>query len=150
MIFEVVPDKFRKFPNEQIKLPIRSTSKSAGYDFFSNEDYVLEPGENHTFWTDIRINLVWSQFLMIVPRSSLAIFKNVTVTNSPGIVDADYYNNVSNGGNIGISLLNRGNKSIIINKGERIAQGIILEYKRVLNEEETRNKRKGGFGSTGD
>ena len=51
--FEEVRDEFKVFPDVETKLPERSDSRSAGYDLHSKEDYVLQPGESHTFWTDV-------------------------------------------------------------------------------------------------
>ena len=47
--FEEVRDEFKVFPDVETKLPERSDSRSAGYDLHSKEDYVLQPGESHTF-----------------------------------------------------------------------------------------------------
>jgi dUTP pyrophosphatase len=65
-----------------------------------------------------------------------------------GIVDADYYNNPSNEGELFVQLINYGLRDYTIKKGERIGQAIFLPYLTADNEEAPRADRTGGFGST--
>lgn len=46
--FEEVKPEFMKFPNVKTRLPERSDAKSAGYDFYSKENYVINR-KNRTF-----------------------------------------------------------------------------------------------------
>ena len=149
MRFRVVRNENRIFPDIEIKLPERKTRFSAGYDFYSNEDYVLKPNEMHVFWTDTKIELALNLFLQISIRSSLG-GKGLSLANSIGIIDSDYYENESNDGNIGIMIRNNSKSNIKINRRDRIAQGIILSYFTVEENEVLYDKRKGGFGSTKD
>ena len=148
MLFEIVKDEYRKFKDEEIKLPIKMTETSAGWDIYSNEDKLLKPNKPYTFWTDIKVKLNDDEFLMIVPRSSIAINHNIMLANSVGIIDHDYYDNEDNDGNIGICMYNYGTEETHIYKGMRIAQGIPIKYINYL-EGEHGIKRYGGFGSTG-
>ena len=52
--FEIVEDKFRKFPDVDVKLPQRGTSQAMAYDFYSNETITILPGEQYMFATDIK------------------------------------------------------------------------------------------------
>ena len=77
--FEEVRDEFKVFPNVETKLPERSDSRSAGYDLHSKEDYVLQPGESHTFWTIDCIKYDFhSYYLPVLPnppvRLTLSVF----------------------------------------------------------------------------
>ena len=47
-----------------------------------------------------------------------------------------------------IKLQNEGDKDFVINKGDAIAQGIFVKFYTIDNEEEIKDIRKGGFGST--
>ncbi len=143
-MFEMVTKENRKNKNTPI-LPQRATTHSAGYDFFCPTQLVIPPHSTKLIWTDIKIELNPNEFLLMVPRSSMAIKKSIQLTNSPGIIDADYYNNPSTEGNIAISLHNFGTDTQILESNERIAQGIILNYKAF---EELYIMRKGGIGST--
>jgi len=67
--------------------------------------------------------------------------------NSTGIIDCDFYQNPSSDGNIGICLLNLTDKPVIIEKGERIAQGIFQTF-LVADDDNVSEERTGGIGST--
>lgn len=63
------------------------------------------------------------------------------------IIDADYYNNKDNEGEIFFQLINLSPFPIILHKGDIIGQGIIKSYEKI-DEDNSINERKGGFGST--
>ena len=65
-----------------------------------------------------------------------------------GIIDSDYYNNPDNEGEIKLILYNLGDEDVIVEKGERIAQGLFTKY-LVADGDNIKTKRLGGFGSTG-
>ena len=89
------------------------------------------------------------EYLQLQMRSSFASKNQVIIPQSVGIIDSDYYNNESNEGHIMVALLNLSDKNVEINAGERIAQGIFLNYLTVDNDMPTSDVRNGGFGSTG-
>ena len=133
---------------ESIIIPKRSTKYSAGYDLRSLEDYILKPNESHAFKTGLKVSMNENEVFMIFDRSSVGFKYDVCLSNSVGIIDADYYNNKDNEGHIAVKLINHGTKEYEIKKGDRIAQGIFLKYLCTDDEEEITNKRKGGIGST--
>lgn len=67
------------------------------------------------------------------------------------IIDSDYYNNESNEGEIFFQIINLFPEDIILHKGDKIGQGVFLNY-NLTSEDEiyswTNIKRSGGFGST--
>lgn len=69
------------------------------------------------------------------------------LANGVGIIDADYYNNPDNEGEIFFQLFNLSPFNIQIKKGEAIGQGIILPY-GVIDNDAASGERLGGFGST--
>lgn len=144
--FEVVRDEYRKHPEVEIKLPTRATTHSAGYDFYSPVDVVIEPGKSCFFFTDVKANMYWDNVLMLYVRSSMGKHP-VVIANGTGIVDSDYYSNEDNDGNIGFRLLNLGDEPYEIKIGDRIGQGVFLKYGTV-KDDNTTTERKGGFGST--
>ena len=133
---------------ESIEIPKRSTKYSAGYDLRSLEDYILKPNESHAFKTGLKVSMNENEVFMIFDRSSVGFKYDVCLSNSVGIIDADYYNNKDNEGHMAVKLINHGTKDYEIKKGDRIAQGIFLNYLCVDDEEEIKNERKGGIGST--
>ena len=144
--FEFVENSHRR--HVDVKLPEKATEHSVGYDFFSPEKRALAPGEQHMFWTDVKVHLKQDEALLISPRSSIGIIKNLMLANTIGTIDPDYYGNEENDGNIGICLYNYGTERALMEKGGRIAQGTVIT---VVHDKipGNLNKRKGGFGSTG-
>ena len=131
-----------------IELPKRSTSKSAGYDIRSMENGIIKPGEYKRFKTGLKVSMNDDEVLYIYSRSSLGYKHGVTMVNSVGVIDADYYNNPDNEGHFSVCLINHGDKEYKVEIGDKIAQGIFSKYLKVDNEEEILEKRVGGFGST--
>lgn len=151
--FEEVKEEFKKNPNVETRLPERSDSRSAGYDFYSKEDRTLMPGESYTFWTDVKALMFFDNVLQIYTRSGNGCKRGVFPRNCVGIVDASYYGNESNDGNIGICLLNTGKDPFDVKIGDRIAQGVFTRY-LICDDDKFLAKsdfstRSGGFGSTG-
>lgn len=144
--FEVVRDEFRKHPETTIKLPTRATEHSAGYDFYSPDNVVINPNEMVMIWTDVRAHMHWDNALLIIPRSSMGK-QPIMIANTVGLIDADYYGNESTDGNIGFRLLNLGNTPYEIKVGDRIGQGIFIKYNTV-KDDDVAGLRTGGFGST--
>ena len=129
------------------KIPTRATSGSAGYDFYIPEKVILEPGETKMIKTGVRAYMEKNEVLLLYVRSSVGIKKKLVLANGTGVIDSDYYNNASNGGEIGICLRNNSFDHVTIEAGERIAQGIFINYLTVDNDN-TNTDRSGGFGST--
>jgi len=69
--FKIVSDEHRKHKN--VKLPLRGTKDSAGYDFL--------------FWTDIKSYMNTGEVLEVYVRSSIAIKKGLMLCNQVGIID---------------------------------------------------------------
>lgn len=152
--FEIIDkDTFiRDIPNgnyDDVILPKRSTSNSAGYDFYSVISITLNPGERMVIPTGIRAKMNDNEFLGIFVRSSLGFKYNVRMCNQVGIIDADYYGNAGNGGHIFVCLQNEGDNVIEIKKGDRFVQGIFIPY-LITDNDITTDTRIGGIGSTDD
>jgi dUTP pyrophosphatase len=145
--FEIVEDAFRKHPNVDIQLPKRGTSRAMAYDFFSPIEVELQPGEKMLIFTDIKAYMQDGEALILNPRSSMGKL-DLTFANTQGWIDADYYGNESNDGNIGIYLKNNGKEVVKINIGDRIGQGAFIPF-LVADNGNTKELRKGGYGSTG-
>lgn len=135
--------------NKGIEIPTRKTANSAGYDLASAETVRLEPNEVMIIPTGLKAYMLDDEYLGIHIRSGLSIRKKISLVNGQGIIDADYYNNPDNEGHIMVAVLNHSNISVLVEKGERIAQGIFYKYLKADNEEPSKTTRSGGFGSTG-
>jgi dUTP pyrophosphatase len=143
--FEVVS----KYKKEDVKLPERKTKGSAGYDFSAVETVEIPPKEIRFVPTGVKAKMQEDEMLQVYPRSSLSFKKHLMKANSVGIIDSDYYNNPDNEGEIILILYNFGHEKVVIEKGERIAQGVFMKYYTVDNDG-SNVKRLGGFGSTGN
>ena len=97
--------------------------------------------------TGVKCQLASDEYLELVPRSSTPLKYWLLVANSPGIIDADYYNNPDNEGEIFIQLINLFPAPIQLRKGDKIAQAIIRKY-YVTEDDVASGMRTGGFGST--
>lgn len=135
---------------DNIQIPTRSTSGSAGYDFRTPIPFELAAGQTIKIPTGIKVCLDNGTFLLCVPRSGLGFKYRLQLDNTVGVIDEDYYNNPGNEGHIWVKLTNdsREGKSITLNIGDAIFQGIILSYLTVCGDD-AHGARVGGFGSTG-
>lgn len=132
-------------------LPVRKTKKSAGYDFECIETITIQPykaGDKPILVpTGVKCKMQDDEFLMLVNRSSNPKKKNLVIPNSMGIIDADYYGNPENDGELMFAFYNLGTEPVTIEKGYAIGQGIFQKYYTVENDNAT-GERRGGFGST--
>ena len=82
----------------------------------------------------------------IRPRSGLALKQGLTLLNSPGTIDSDYR------GEIQVIAINLGSESIVVKRGERIAQmvlqRVIQGQWREVAELPDSERQAGGFGHT--
>lgn len=129
-----------------IKLPVRATSGSAGYDFFAPVRMEIPAGETVRVPTGIRCRMDNDRFLAIFPRSGLGFKYRLALDNTVGIIDADYYG-AENEGHIMIKMTNNGERDLVIEACKGFAQGIFLPY-LLTDDDETTASRTGGFGST--
>lgn len=132
---------------KNICIPERATSGSAGYDFYSPINFQLSPGDTIKIPTGIRCLMDESWVLLLFPRSGLGFKYQMGMCNTIPVIDSDFYFS-SNEGHIFIKFVNRGDQVININKNDRVAQGVFLPY-GITEDDNVKNERNGGFGSTG-
>lgn len=174
---------------EELLLPKRATSGSAGYDFVVAEDTLIPSYDNYinsislyTYQainanaalenisspytledvakitkatgakptlvpTGVKVYLPNKYFLQLSVRSSCPLKHWLILANGVGIIDSDYYNNPDNEGHIFFQIINMFPYDILLQKGEKIGQGIILPY-YLASEKGPAAARVGGFGST--
>lgn len=99
--------------------------------------------------TGIKSNMNEDEVLELYNRSSNPKKLGLILANGVGVVDADYYNNPDNDGEIMFAFYNILPWSVTVSVGDRIGQGVFKKYLRP--EEGLRIKgveREGGFGST--
>ena len=133
---------------DNIKLPKRATTGSAGYDFFSPVAIELKPNETIKIPTGIRVEILEDWVLKLYPRSGLGFKYRLQLNNTVGIIDSDYYYS-DNEGHIFAKITNdtNENRAVDIKAGDGFMQGIFIQYGITLDDDVT-EIRNGGFGST--
>lgn len=135
--------------SEGLDLPAYGTSGAVGVDFQAaiETPLTLKPGDRILVPTGLCLALPTGYELQIRPRSGLALKHGIMVPNSPGTIDEDYR------GEVRIILINAGMEKFVIERGMRVAQGVLAPVVRMKWQEcsslDTTERGHGGFGSTG-
>lgn len=170
-------EKVSRFNEIDLPLPVRKTAQSAGYDFVVAEDIIIPPYAemSEKMWanrptyvpslneaaaiikeakakvtlvsTGMKCQLDEGTYLELSVRSSCPLKHWLVLGNSVGIIDADYYNNPDNEGEIFFQIINLAPFAIQLKRGDAIGQGIIKPYLTTEDDAAT-GERTGGFGST--
>lgn len=127
-----------------IKLPQRSSVFSAGYDFYLPAAELFTPTKPTKVMTGIRWIGDGDKVLLLFPRSGLGCKYGVRLSNTVGVVDADYCNS-DNEGHIMAFVETR--EDCFVDKGKAFIQGVIVPYALVADDAAT-GVRNGGFGSS--
>jgi len=132
------------------KIPEYATADSAAVDLRAavDETIILNPGEKILVPTGIAIQPERNDIVAIVAgRSGMGIKHGITLSNSIGVIDADYR------GEICVGLINHGSAPFEIERGQRIAQLFFVPvyHAKFIESEalDTTDRGSGGFGSTG-
>ena len=135
-----------------VNLPKRATAGSAGYDFECAEDTIIAPGSIKLIPTGIKCRIDKGYFLQLALRSSTPKKKGLMLANSIGIIDEDYWGSdnapVEEQGHIMFQVYNFTDHDVIVNKGERIGQGVFMRYYVTEDDQATGDRMGKGFGST--
>jgi len=127
--------------------PTRGSEEAAGYDLYAATAVEVAPGQTVKIPTGISIALPKNTFGAIFARSGLATKRGLAPANKVGVVDSDYR------GPVIVALYNQSAEVQKIEKGERIAQLVVIPYMPVIFEEKEElddtERGEGGFGSTG-
>ena len=135
--------KFSKLDQcRKAELPIRATKHSAGYDFYAAASVEIKPGEKYTIPTNTVVEMDEDDVLLIFPRSSYSIKFGLELVNSVGVIDADYKDQIF------ICYRNTGDKPFFVKRGDRIAQGVFVNFLKT-DDDNAGGERHGGVGSTG-
>lgn len=134
---------------KDLPLPHYMSEQAAGMDLFAavGETVPLLPGKRTLIPTGIAIALPPGYEGQVRPRSGLASRHGVTLLNTPGTIDSDYR------GEVKAVLVNFGEETFNVERGQRIAQLVIqalpkIQIKEVEELPETL-RGEGGFGHTG-
>ena len=85
--------------------------------------------------------------IQVRPRSGLAFKHGISVPNAPGTIDSDYR------GELKVLLINHGQETFSIARGDRVAQLVLAPVTRAafteVDDLDETVRGAGGFGSTG-
>ncbi len=131
-----------------LPLPKYQTKGSCAFDFIARETITIEAHAVGFVPGNLIVKVPEGHSLLILPRSSLFRKKSLLIPNSPGLIDCDYCGPEDE---IKIQVLNFDDNPVIVERGERLAQGLFVRSDQAeWNEVNHPNHdSRGGFGSTG-
>lgn len=156
-----VPIDIRLF-REGAQVPSHADDGSAGYDVYAWTDITektygikIAPHTMEVIKTGINIRIPRGLQVLVLPRSGNAFKSNITIINSPGLIDSSYDGDGEDY-EIKVGLFNHGDDQFIVKHGDRIAQlllvpALFINWNIVNTDNINRpiKARTGGFGSTG-
>jgi len=137
-----------------LELPSAATAHAAGMDLRAalpeGEVWALDPGARRLVPTGLVMAIPPGFEGQVRPRSGLALKHGLTVLNAPGTIDADYR------GEVQVLLINHGDQSFELRRGERIAQLLVAPVaswtwvpEPTVEALGDTGRGSGGYGSTG-
>lgn len=133
---------------ENLQLPRRATSGSAGYDIFTPVGFELPAGGSIKIPTGMRAIMEDGWVLTLYPRSGLGFKFRFQLDNTVGVIDSDYAR-AENEGHIFLRMTNdnREGKGLRVPAGTAFAQGVFLPF-GITVDDDVQAVRSGGLGST--
>lgn len=134
---------------EGLPIPRYMTEHAAGMDLYAavTGELTLATGARTLVPTGLRLAIPPDYEGQVRPRSGLALRQGLTILNTPGTIDADYR------GEVQVIVANLGSESVVIRRGDRIAQLVITPVTRatlqVVESLDETARGDGGFGHTG-
>ncbi|MDD5651149.1 MAG: dUTP diphosphatase [Candidatus Nanoarchaeia archaeon] len=133
--------------SENAKMPTRGTKESAGLDFYTPINIIIEPRKDVLIPLDICVEMPQGYTLIMKEKSGIATKKKCDILAC--VIDSDYR------GNVHAHLYNNSDHEVTFTKGDKICQGLVFPVwngvPKLVNEVDVNTERKdGGFGSTGD
>jgi len=128
-----------KGTDDESYLPEVATIGSAGYDLKTTRTLLVPAHETVIVPTGVELSIPNNMVGIVTSRSGIALNKGLIVLNAPGVIDADFKDEIH------IILHNISKVPQAITEGDRIAQILVIKHE-AKSGTKTRN---GGFGSTG-
>ena len=135
--------------DKSLPLPRYQTDGSVGFDLYAREETRIAPKSIALIPANVIVEVPDGYMLVIVTRSSTPKRKGLVVPHGIVILDRDY---CGPNDEALIQVYNITDNEVIVERGERIGQGVfvkvgIAEWEEL--DEAPRSKTRGGFGSTG-
>lgn len=134
--------------DKSLDIPEYKTKGAVGFDLTAREETVLAPSEMKLIPLNLIVKIPKGFGLFIFSRSSVPSKKGLMIANGVGVIDQDYNGEEDE---LKTLALNVTKKKVIVEKGERICQGIFLKLAvaKFAEVKKMGKKSRGGFGSTG-
>lgn len=131
-----------------LPLPEYKTSGAVAFDLIARTEMEIESHALALIPLNVIIEIPKGYTFILAPRSSLPIKKGLLIPNGVGVFDQDYCGPEDEWR---LEVLNFTEKKVKIEKGERVAQGLLVPIEKAEWQEvkEINHKSRGGFGSTG-
>jgi dUTP pyrophosphatase len=138
--------KIKRF-DKNLPLPQYKTAGAAGFDLSAREKTTIKPRAIGYVPLNVAVETPRDHFFVLAVRSSTHKM-GLMPANGIGIGDSDFRGDEDE---YKIALLNFTNKPVTVEKGTRIAQGLIVKHIKANWQEVDKliSKTRGGFGSTG-
>lgn len=125
-------------------MPVYATAGSAAFDLHSAIDIVIPPRS----WESVPLGVYCAEMdrshcVFLFCRSGKAASCGIGMRNGVGVIDSDYR------GEWHALLDNWSDVPFHVQRGDRVAQGIVIEPHRLHGIEVLQQERTGGLGSTG-
>lgn len=136
-----------KLLTQTAKVPEYQSSEAGCFDIFSDDGVIVPPKSSGKVRTGIAVEIPEDHVLLLFSRSGHGDRYRVRLQNSVGVIDADYR------GEIMVMIANDAPLTFYIERGARIAQGLVVPRPRVafsaVDDLSRTARGVGGFGSTG-
>jgi dUTP pyrophosphatase len=134
--------------DKDLPLPKYETAGAAAFDIMAREDMSIEAGQIGLIPGNVIVKVPDGYMLVLVPRSSTPRKKGLSIPHGIGIIDMDYHGPEDE---LKVQVLNFTKESVLVSRGERIAQAVFVKIDKFEFEEveQIAEKSRGGFGSTG-
>ena len=133
--------------DESLPLPEYKTEGAVGFDLYARRATRIAPGESVRIPANVIIQTPPGYLLLLAARSSLSKKHGLMLANGIGVIDQDFCGLEDE---IQLAIINVGNETHFIERGERLVQGILIQIERAeWDETEIQAPTRGGFGTTG-
>lgn len=109
----------------------------------------IKPNETVILGSGIKVSVPVGCVMLMYPRSSTGIKLHCMLSNTTGVIDSGYRDEVK------IAITNFGSETVCLQDGQRVAQFMIIKRPKLAlhcvedNEDFREGDRQGGIGSTG-
>ena len=134
--------------DKTLPLPEYKTPGAVAFDLCARVTMIIEPRAIESVPMNIIVQIPIGYTLLLASRSSAPKKKGLAIPHGIGIIDLDY---CGPGDELKAQVQNITDAPVTVERGERIAQALIVPIARVelVERELATTASRGGFGSTG-